>query len=77
MKLGFLQLWCHKTNIDVHLIILEQVNEKYKVKISGPLNNMHLIEIVSADYIKLHYKYKHTLKQEKEKKATKSGGKKK
>jgi hypothetical protein len=74
LKISFLQIWAHKTNANVHLIILEQVNEKYKVKISGPQKNMHLIEIVSAGYIKLHYKYVHTIKEIKK---TKKPGRKK
>ena len=66
MKYGFLQVWKHKTNDNIYLIILDQVNEKYKVKISGPLKNMHLIEIVTSEYIKSHYTYVHTLQKEKE-----------
>lgn len=65
MKYGFLQVWKHKTNDNVNLLILEQINEKYKVKISGPTKNMHLIEIVTPGYIKAHYTYLHTLEKDK------------
>jgi hypothetical protein len=75
LKLGFLQVWQHKTNPAVHLIIIERINDKYKVKINGPLKNMHLIEIVSSEYVSSHYKYAHKIKIEK--KAKKSGRKKK
>lgn len=66
MKLGFMQVWTHKSNPNIYLIILENINEKYKTKICGPIKNMYLIEIVSSQYITSHYKYAHTLKRETE-----------
>jgi hypothetical protein len=74
LKLGQLQIWKHKTNDNISLLINEQINDKYKVRISGPLRNMHLIEIVSGDYIRTHYKYIQTL--EKPKKIKSRGAKK-
>jgi len=62
LKLGFLQVWAHKTNAAVFLTILEKINEKYKVIIQGPMEKMHLIELVKGKYISSNFNYVHTLK---------------
>lgn len=62
MKIGPQQIWNHKHSDKTSLRVLEQVNEKYKVRINGPGKNIHMIEIVSPKYITTHYKYEKTEK---------------
>lgn len=66
MKLASKQVWQHKTDDHIKLVILDGVNKNYKVKIIGPKPNMHMIETVSHKYITSHYKFIEKQKDAKE-----------
>ena len=57
MKIASQQVWKHKTDDKISLVVIDGVNKNYKVKIIGPRANMHMIETVSQKYITGHFYY--------------------
>ena len=57
MKIATKQIWKHKSDDKISLIIIEAINKNYKVKIIGPRASMHMIETVSHKYITSHYRF--------------------